>query len=159
MIRPATEADADALWAMLEPVIRAGETYALPRDMDRAAALDHWLRRPAACFVVEVEGQVLGTYYLKPNQLGPGAHVANAGYVVGAEGRGRGLARRLCAHSLEEARRRGYRAMQFNCVVETNTAAVHLWESMGFAKMAHLPAVFDHPRLGPVGAFLMFRTL
>ena len=159
MIRPATAADETAIWEILEPVIRAGETYALPRDMDRAAALDLWLHRPAACYVVEVEGRVLGTYYLKPNQLGAGAHVANAGYVVAAAGQGRGLARRMCAHSLEEARARGFRAMQFNFVIETNAVAVGLWQTMGFTILATIPEAFDHPGRGLVGAHVMHRRL
>lgn len=159
-IRPATEADQDALWALLEPVLRAGETYALPRDWSRADALAFWLAPEKWTFVAEApELGIVGTYYLKANQMGPGAHVANCGYVTSARATGRGVARTMCAHSLAEARAQGFRAMQFNCVVSTNTRAVALWERMGFDTVGRLPKAFDHPAQGPVDALVMYRAL
>ncbi|WP_029030125.1 GNAT family N-acetyltransferase [Salinarimonas rosea] len=160
-IRPADpDADADALWRVLEPMIRAGETYTLDRDMSRADALAYWLAPGHATFVAEGEaGEVLGTYYLRANQRGGGAHVANCGYVTAPEAAGRGVARAMAAHSLEEARRRGFRAMQFNFVVSTNGRAVRLWESLGFETVGRLPGAFAHPTLGDVDALVMYRRL
>lgn len=159
MIRPATPADADAIWRALEPILRAGEHYALPRDMTREAALAYWLAPAHEVFVAELPEGVLGTYYLRANQQGGGAHVANCGYLTAPDAGGRGIARAMCAHSLERARERGFRAMQFNFVVATNEPAVHLWRAMGFAIVGRLPDAFAHPRLGDVDAFVMHRLL
>jgi L-amino acid N-acyltransferase YncA len=159
VIRSATPADAPAIWSILEPVIRAGETYALDRDMSGKEAIAYWCGGDRETFVAESDGQIIGTYYLKPNQAGGGRHVANCGYVTAAEAAGRGVARAMCAHSLEAARERGFRAMQFNFVVSTNARAVKLWESMGFEVVGRLPGAFEHPRLGYVDALVMWREL
>jgi len=158
-IRPATSADADALWAMLEPVIRGGETYALPRDMGREDALAYWMAADKSTFTAEEDGVALGTYYMKANQMGGGAHVVNCGYVTGVAARGRGIAATMCEHSQDEARRQGYSAMQFNLVVSTNKGAVALWQRLGFDIIGTLPGAFDHPALGHVDAHIMFKTL
>ena len=158
-IRTATSSDHDAIWAIIEPVIRAGETYALPRDMSRENALAYWCAKDRRTFVAEDENGIVGTYYLRANQQGGGAHVANCGYITAADVSGRGIARRMCEHSLEEARCAGFRAMQFNFVVSTNQRAVALWESLGFATLTRLPQAFLHPREGYVDALVMFRTL
>jgi ribosomal protein S18 acetylase RimI-like enzyme len=159
VIRPVRTADGDALWTILEPVLRAGETYALPRDWSREEALAYWLAPEKAVFVAEDAGAVLGTYYLKANHPGPGAHVANCGYVTAAWAMGRGVARAMGRQSLDEARRRGFRAMQFNFVVSTNLRALHLWESLGFATVGRLPGAFVHPTRGEVDALVMFQRL
>ena len=160
LIVPATPAHHDAIWSALEPVLRAGEAYALPRDWSREEALAHWLQPSHEVFVaLDEEGAVLGTYYVMANQQGGGAHVANCGYLTAPAAGGRGVARAMCAHSLERARERGFRAMQFNFVVETNAAAVHLWEAMGFAIVGRLPKAFAHPTLGDVDALVMYRAL
>ncbi|HVP61164.1 MAG TPA: GNAT family N-acetyltransferase [Myxococcaceae bacterium] len=159
LIRPATPTDADAIWSILEPIARAGETFALSRDMSRDAALDWWSAPGHEVFVAEDEGSVPGTYFLHPNQLGPGSHVANCGYATASWAAGRGIARAMCAHSLDHARARGYRAMQFNIVVSTNAPAVHLWTSMGFQTLCRVPGAFRHPTLGFVDTLVMFRTL
>ena len=158
-IRPATAADDDQLWAMLEPTLRAGETYALPTGWDRAQALAFWRRPEHAVFVAEGADGVVGTYYLAVNKPGPGDHVANCGYVTAPWAEGRGIARAMCRHSRDEARRRGFRAMQFNAVVATNARAVRLWESEGFTVVGRLPGAFRHPREGFVDALVMFKTL
>src|SRR5882672_11239416 len=124
LIRPATAADADALWAILEPVIGAGETYALPRDMRRADALGYWIGPDREAFVAEADGRILGTYYLRANQAGGGGHVANCGYITAAGAEGRGVARAMALDSLDRARAHGYAAMQFNFVVAANERAV-----------------------------------
>jgi ribosomal protein S18 acetylase RimI-like enzyme len=158
-IRQAHTSDAEAIWAIIEPVIRAGETYALPRDMSKAEALEYWMGRDRETFVVEDSGALLGTYYLRRNQLGGGAHVANCGYITAASASGRGVARAMCEDSLARARERGFRAMQFNCVVSTNVRAVRLWKALGFEVVGVLPGTFCHPTQGDVDAFVMYRRL
>lgn len=158
-VRPASPVDAEAIWSILEPVVRAGETFALPREMSREQALAWWHGPGREVFVAEEGGAVLGTYFLQPNQKGPGSHVANCGYATAPWATGRGVARTMCAHSLEQARTRGFRAMQFNMVVSTNTRAVQLWTSMGFQTLCRLPGAFQHPTEGFVDALLMFRAL
>jgi L-amino acid N-acyltransferase YncA len=160
LIRHAVPADAPAIWSIIGPVIRAGETYALDRDMSEEEAIAYWLGKDRETFVAEDEGgEVLGTYYLKPNQAGGGRHIANCGYMTSAAATGRGVARAMCAHSLEAARERGFKAMQFNFVVSTNARAVKLWESFGFEVVGRLPGAFEHPRLGLVDALVMWREL
>lgn len=159
IIRPATEDDAAAIWAILEPVIRAGETYTLDRDMGEAEALAYWFGADKEAFVAEADGAILGTYYLRANQAGGGGHVANAGYVTGAAATGRGVARAMGLHSIERASARGFRAMQYNFVVSSNVRAVGLWQSLGFDIVGRLPGAFDHPAEGFVDALVMFRAL
>lgn len=158
-ILPADRSHYGPIWRILEPVLRAGETYALPRDWSRREALRFWFATHHYVFVALEDDAVVGTYYLQANQLGGGSHVANCGYVTAAASTGRGVARAMCAHSLEVARARGFRAMQFNCVVSTNTRAVALWQGLGFAVVGVLPQAFVHPSLGFVDALVMFRAL
>ncbi len=158
-IRPAADADKAEIWKILGPVIQAGETYPLPRDWSENEAMTYWFSPQHKVFVAEEHGAALGTYYLRANNLGGGAHVANCGYVVGPAARGRGVARRMCSHSLSVAKERGFRAMQFNFVIASNAGAVHLWTDMGFETVGRLPGVFKHPQKGMVDALVMFRTL
>lgn len=159
MIRPATAADDAAIWRILEPTIRAGETYPLPRDMDRQEALAYWWSSGHDVFVAEDAGAVVGTYYLRANQRAGGSHVANCGYMTAADAGGRGVGRAMCEHSLVHARARGFRAMQFNFVVSTNERAVSLWRACGFEIVGRLPGAFQHPTRGSVDALVMFRQL
>jgi ribosomal protein S18 acetylase RimI-like enzyme len=159
LIRPATDGDKSAIWAIMELIIRAGETYTLPRDMDKESALAYWLSPEREVFVAEDQGEIVGTYCLQANQKGGGAHVANCGYMTALTATGRGVARAMCAHSLDRARERGFRAMQFNFVISTNERAVRLWQSFGFEIVGRLPGVFHHPTRGYVDAFIMFRDL
>ncbi|MGU3664622.1 N-acetyltransferase family protein [Methylobacterium sp. A49B] len=158
-IRAACAADRGAITHIILPTIRAGETYALDPDLGEAEALAYWTGADRETFVAASDGVVLGTYYLRANQAGGGAHVANCGFMTGAEATGRGVARAMCAHSLDRARARGFTAMQFNFVVSANVRAVRLWESFGFAVVGRLPGAFRHPSLGLVDALVMFRTL
>ena len=146
---------------MLEPVLKAGETYALPQDWSESEALDYWFAPDKSVFVTEdiMNGELLGVYYLKPNQLGGGSHVCNCGYVTAPLAQGRGVARAMAEHSFDEARRQGFRAMQYNFVIATNTRAVSLWKRYGFEIVGTLPEAYDHPRLGYVDALVMFKTL
>lgn len=160
MIRAFEPADWPGVWAVLEPVFRAGETFPHDPAIDSDAARQAWVGAVAATFVAtDAGGAILGTYYLRPNQPYLGAHVANAGYVVAEAARGRGVGHALCRHSQEEARRRGFTAMQFNLVVSTNTAGVTAWSRNGFCTIGRLPGAFRHPRLGEVDALVMFKTL
>ena len=159
LIRPATDRDKDAIWAIMEPIIRAGETYTLPRDMDKASALAYWLSAEHEIFVADENGEIVGTYFLQPNQQGGGGHVANCGYMTAFTATGRGVARAMCEHSLGRARSRRFRAMQFNFVISTNTRAVRLWQSFEFEIVGTLPKAFLHPTLGYVDAFVMYREL
>ena len=159
-IRQAQDSDWAAIWSVLKPVFRAGETYSYPRNMSESETRNAWMSVPAATFVAVNEGgDVLGTYYLKPNQPGQGAHVSNCGYVVSDKARGQGVASRMCQHSQEEAVRRGFKAMQFNLVVSSNEVAVRLWQQLGFKIVGTLPEAFNHPRLGYVDAYVMFKQL
>ena len=159
IVRPALPDDTGAIWSILEPTIRAGETYPLPRDMGEQDALAYWFAPGHSVFVAVDEGRIVGTYYLRANTTGAGAHVANCGYMTAPDFFGKGVARAMCAHSLDEARRRGFRAMQFNLVISTNARAVRLWQAMGFAMVGRLPGAFQHPVHGYVDALVLFQTL
>jgi L-amino acid N-acyltransferase YncA len=159
VIRPALAADHDAIWAILEPMIREGETYALARDMTRQDALALWFSPDRTVRLLEADGAVLGVFYIRPNQGGGGAHVANAGYVTAPHATGRGVARTMCAASLDLARAMGFRAMQFNFVVSTNVRAVRLWAEQGFDVVGRLPGAFRRPSGDYVDALVMFRNI
>lgn len=158
-VRPATDADSDAIWQILEPMIRAGETYALPMDMTREDAFKFWFAPGNDVFVAEEDGQILGTYFFRRNQQGGGGHVGNCGYVTHPNAFGRGVARTMCLHSIEHARLRWFRAIQFNFVVSTNERAVRLWQSLGFEIVGTLPGGYRHASLGYVDAYVMFRNV
>ena len=158
-IRPAADADRPAILAIVAPVLAAGETYAIATDLGDDAVLAYWFAPSHEVFVAEADGQILGTYYLMANQAGNGSHVANCGYMTAPSAQGKGVARAMCQHSLAHAKARGFRAMQFNHVVSTNTRAVALWQSLGFAIVGTLPQAFKHPKLGYVDSLVMFRTL
>lgn len=160
-IRAATDDDWAAIWPILRRIAAAGETYCWPRDIPEDAARAKWMRRPPGRAVVAVDahGTVVGSAETHPNQDGPGSAVANAAFVVDPDRGGRGIGRRLAEHVLDQARADGYRAMQFNAVVETNANAVALWQSLGFAILATVPEAFDHPTHGLVGLHLMHRHL
>jgi len=158
-IRPLRPQDHAALPAILMPVIRAGETYALDPGMSEAAALAYWSGPDKTGFVAERAGRILGTYYLRANQAGGGAHVANAGYMTAADAGGQGVGRAMAEHSLVQARAMGFRAMQFNFVVSSNTRAVRLWQALGFATVGTVPGAFRRPDGVEVDALVMFRRL
>jgi GNAT superfamily N-acetyltransferase len=158
-IRPAGLADDDALWRILQPTFRAGETYPIPRDISRADAVAYWRSPQHEVFLAEDGGEIVGTYYLRANNRGGGAHVANCGYMTAPSAMGKGVARAMCLHSLDLARQRGFSIMQFNFVINTNQRAVKLWLSCGFEIAGRLPGAFKHPELGFVDALVMVRKL
>ena len=159
LIRPAVTDDADAIWAIFGEVVSGGDTYPYSPDTSRSEALKLWMEEPRSTYVAVEEGEVLGTYYIKSNQPDLGAHVCNAGYMVAGRARGRGFGRSMGEHSLEEARRLGYRAMQYNLVVSTNEVSVRLWGRLGFETVGTLPKAFNHVKLGFVDALVMYRLL
>jgi ribosomal protein S18 acetylase RimI-like enzyme len=159
LIRPAAAVDDDAIWAIMQPIIRDGETYTLPRDMSKTTGLAYWQSAEHEVFVAEENGKIVGTYFLRANQKGGGGHVANCGYMTAVSATGRGVARAMCEHSLGRARGRRFRAMQFNFVVSTNERAVQLWQSFEFEIVGRLPKAFLHPTVGYVDAYIMYREL
>lgn len=158
-IRIAGRYDFDLIWPIFKEVVSAGETYAYPRDTSKEEALKLWIETPRFTYVFEENGIVLGTYYLKTNQLGPGDHVCNCGYMVSTVARGRGLATAMCEHSQQIAKELGYKAMQFNFVASTNEGAVRLWQKLGFDTVGRLPKAFNHPSKGYVDALVMYKWL
>jgi ribosomal protein S18 acetylase RimI-like enzyme len=153
-----TAADFPKLWPALEPAIRAGETFTVPTDFTEVQARDWWTANPHT-FAALDGANVIGGYYIRANQPGAGAHVANATYVVAPNARGRGVAKAMCLHSLAQAREAGFRAMQFNIVVSTNETAVRAWKACGFQIVGTLPGAFKHPKLSFVDAHVMYQTL
>jgi ribosomal protein S18 acetylase RimI-like enzyme len=159
-IRPIEEKDWTATWQIIEPVFRAGETYAFSPDITEEETHRYWVEIPAQTFVaLDEKNEIVGTYYIKPNQPALGAHVCNCGYIVAEKARGRGIASEMCKHSQQEAAARGFRAMQYNLVVSTNEVAVRLWKKHGFEVIGSLPGAFHHPRLGFVDALVMYKQL
>jgi ribosomal protein S18 acetylase RimI-like enzyme len=179
-IRLAIERDRDGIWEIFREVVTAGDTYALDPNISRENALAYWFApgthtyiaegdvlgdcvdvpgKPAASAAISRAQQILGTYILRPNQSGGGSHVANAGFMVGARARGQGIGRAMAEHCLSEARRLGFRAMQFNYVISTNTAAIRLWQDLGFEIVGTLASAFRHPEKGYIDAYVMYRSL
>ena len=161
LIRAATAADWPAIWAMLSEVGGAGETLTWDPATTEERAHAGWMREPPGRTIVAVDddGRVIGSANTHPNHAGPGAHVANAGFVVDPACRRMGAGRALCRHVLDRARSDGYRAMQFNAVVETNTPAIQLWQSFGFQILVTVPEAFLHPQHGYVGLHIIYRSL
>jgi GNAT superfamily N-acetyltransferase len=160
-IRDVKAEDWAAIWPFFREIVAAGETYAYDRDMDEARARDVWLLKPPGRTVVAVapDETVLGSAKMNPNHGGPGSHVATASFMVDPAHAGQGVGRNLGEHAIEWARSEGYRAMQFNAVVESNTRAVGLWQSLGFEILATIPEGFQHPTKGYVGLHVMYRRV
>lgn len=159
-IRPALRAaDEAALWAILEPVVRDGTTYPVDPAASREEIFAYWFAPDKHVFVAERAGRVVGTYYIKPNSTGPAAHVANAGYMVLPEARRQGVARAMALDSFARARALGFRAMQFNLVIATNLASLHLWRAVGMEEVGRLSEAFRLPSGAYTDAVVMYRLL
>jgi ribosomal protein S18 acetylase RimI-like enzyme len=158
-IKPAGREDFAHIWPIIHQVLRKGDTYSFSPATTREEAFHIWMETPLATYVAVCDGKIAGTYFIKANQPELGAHVCNAGYMVSASFRGRGIGRSMCLHSLAEARKLGFKAMQYNLVVSTNTGAVKLWQSCGFEIVGTLPKAFNHREKGLVDAFIMYRWL
>ncbi|OEF97609.1 GNAT family N-acetyltransferase [Desulfuribacillus alkaliarsenatis] len=158
-IREAKSKDFPQIWQLLEPVFKKGDSYPHPPDMTKEDAFHAWMEIPTATYIVIKNKEIIGTYYIKTNQIGLGSHVCNCGYVVGEAARGYGLGRIMCEHSKRQAKKLGYKAMQYNLVVSTNEVAVHLWKSCGFELIGTLPKAFNHLEKGFVDAHVMYLWL
>jgi len=158
-IRRANDSDHDAIWEIFHEVVAAGDTYPFDPEMSREDALAYWFQKGAHTYVAEQDRHILGSYILRPNWSGPAGHVANAAFMVVARARGQGIGRVMGEHCLAEARRLGFRAMQFNFVVSTNESAVRLWQELGMQIVGTLPGAFRHPQKGYVDVYVMFRSL
>ncbi len=158
-ITPATSADEERIWALLQPVFRAGDTYAVDPLIDRDAAIAYWMEADKTAFILRIEGQAVGTYYIRPNQPGGGAHICNCGFITAPSARGNGVARRMLDHALIEAKQQGYQAMQFNFVLASNQRALGIWQRNGFATIGRIPQAFLHPKQGYVDALILHRSL
>ncbi len=161
MIRDARPEDWEAIWPFFRRIVAAGETYAYDRDLTEAEAERIWMVGPPGRTVVATDAgdAVIGTAGMYANRGGPGAHVASASFMVDPGHAGHGTGRALGQYVLDWARASGFRAIQFNAVVETNERAVALWRSLGFSVLATVPEGFDHPTRGYVGLLIMQRFL
>ena len=158
-IRAANDDDRDAIWEIFRATVAPGEVFVYDPNTPREEAEAYWFAKGTRTYVAEGDGKVVGSYILRANRPGLGNHVANAGFMVAPEARRGGVGRAMGEHALEEARRLGYRAMQFNFVISTNESAVHLWQQLGFRIVGTLPGAFRHARKGLVDAYVMFRLL
>jgi L-amino acid N-acyltransferase YncA len=158
-IREAIDTDRDAVWKIFQAAVAPGDVFVYDPNTPREEAEAYWFAKGTRTFAAEQDGKVIGSYILRANRPGLGDHVANAGFMVAPEARGLGVGRAMGEHALSEARRLGYRAMQFNFVISTNESAVHLWRQLGFKIVGTLPGVFRHARKGFVDAYVMFRSL
>jgi L-amino acid N-acyltransferase YncA len=158
-IRAANEGDRDAIWEIFRATVAPGDVFVYDPNTPREEAEAYWFAKGTRTYVAEQNGEVIGSYILRANRPGLGNHVANAGFMVAPQSRALGVGRAMAEHALTEARRLGYRAMQFNFVISTNEWAVHLWQQLGFKIVGTLPGAFRHARKGLVDAYVMFRSL
>jgi L-amino acid N-acyltransferase YncA len=158
-IREATERDHDVVWEIFRATVAPGDAFVYDPNTPREEAMAYWFANGTRTYVAEEDGKVVGSYILRPNRPGLGNHVANAGFMVEPTSRRSGIGRAMGEHALNEARRLGYRAMQFNFVISTNESAVRLWQRLGFKIVGTLPDAFRHSKKGLVDAYVMFRSL
>lgn len=158
-IRPFTKADHPHLWAILKPIFRAGETYAINPLVSKRQAVKYWTKGTHTAFVAHIGNDILGTYYICPNQGGNGAHICNCGYATHTDAQGKGIARVMLEHSFSTARDMGFHAMQFNFVLRSNNRAIAIWEKNGFDVIGRIPKAFNHPSDGYVDALIMHKIL
>ncbi|NOU49915.1 GNAT family N-acetyltransferase [Pseudoalteromonas sp. JBTF-M23] len=159
MITAITLQDFKAFWPTFEEIIQAQQTYAFDPNMSFKEAYQLWCQSPLKAFVYKVDGEVLGTYYLKANAMGPSSHICNCGYMVSTAARGQGIAQKLCKHSQQIAKEIGFEAMQFNSVVSTNEGAIRLWQRLGYSIIGTIPKAYKHPELGYVDSHIMHKLL
>jgi L-amino acid N-acyltransferase YncA len=158
-IKLAQDAYFEEIWSIIHEDLKKGDTYPFATQTTKAEAFQIWMKHPKATYVACRADEIVGTYYIKPNQPGLGSHVCNAGYMVASKARGQGVGRAMCKHSLHEARQLGFKAMQYNLVVCTNTGAIKLWQDLGFKIIGTLPKAFNHNDKGFVDALVMYQWL
>ena len=151
--------DVDAVWEIIEKIVLEGDTLVHSPDSSKEQMLTYWSANDKFAYIAEIDGQIVGTMFIKQNQPDLGSHVANAGYLVHPSHRGKGIAEKMCRLSLDEARALGFKAMQFNIVISTNEVAVRVWQKCGFEIVGRLPKAFQHQKLGLVDAFVMYQWL
>jgi len=154
-----SDIDFQKFWPVFERIVKGQETYAFESDMSYEDALGLWLESPLKTYVFEENGQILGSYYIKANAMGPSDHISNCGYMVATKARGKGIARQLCEHSQLIAKELGFCAMQFNSVVSSNEIAIKLWQTLGFKIIGTIPQAYRHKRLGLVDSYIMHKFL
>ena len=159
MIREMREADFELFWPTFKAIVQAEETYAFDPQLTQVAACELWLKSPIKTYVFEEDGDILGSYYIKMNAMGPSAHISNCGYMVSEKARGKGVARKMCLHSQVIAKELGFKAMQFNSVVSTNEIAIKLWQRLGFKIIGTIPEAYKHKELGLVDSYVMHKLL
>lgn len=158
-IRPALDSDKPAAWSIIKAVIAGGDTYVFDPDSTEQEMLDYWFSPEKHNYVAELDGEIVGIFWLKANQPGLGSHVANAAYMVSPDAHGKGVGKQMALWSLDEARRLDFTAMQFNFVVKSNTNAVALWQKIGFEIIGEIPDAFRHAKNGLTNALIMYRKL
>jgi len=158
-IREAIDRDWEDIWPIFSSIVSKGETYGIDPRISKKQGKHLWLESPLKTFVAVLDGEIVGTYYVKPNHAGPGSHVCNCGYMVANTHGNKGLATKMCKHSQVEALEMGFKAMQFNLVAASNERAIHLWQKMGFDIVGALPSAFNHPVKGFIDAFVMYKWL
>ena len=158
-IRKAKSKDHDSIWQIIQEVISKGDTYVFAPDSSRKEMLDYWCSQDKHCYVAEIENSIVGTFIIKDNFPGLGSHVANAAYMTLPSAFGKGIGRSMGEFSIREAKRLGYRSMQFNIVVKTNERAMRLWQKLGFEIKGEIPEAFNHRTMGYVDAFILWRKL
>ncbi len=158
-IRKATETDFDKIWEIFSKVIETGDTYVFNPNTPKKDLKKHWFADYMETYVIEENGQILGTYIIKPNQIDLGSHIANCSYMVHPNAQGKGIGKKLCEHSIQIAKENGFEAIQFNIVVSTNKGAVELWKKYGFEIIGTTPNGFRHSELGLVDTYIMYKYL
>lgn len=158
-IRLATERDKEQVWKIIKEVIKWGDTYVFNPDSSKEKMLAYWFNPDKHTYVAEEDGNLVGTFYIRDNQPDLGAHIANAGYMVAPDARGKGIGKLMGEYSIEEAKRLGYQAMQFNIVVKSNKIALKLWQGLGFRIIGEIPEAFRHARSGLTNAYIMYRRI
>lgn len=159
VIRLANSDDKEQIWSIFKPIIRSGETYAIKRDADQAYALNYWIKSGHKCYVIEDDKKIVGSYYICANQDGGGDHICNCGFIVRSKVNGKGYGRAMLNHSLDLAKKLGFKGMQFNFVVSSNKNAINLWKNTGFKIIGRIPLAFNHPTYGLIDALVMFKNL
>lgn len=159
ILRDAVKADKPAVWQIIKAVISGGDTYVFSPDSTEEEMTAWWFSAEKHVYVAELDGEVVGTMWLKANQPGLGSHVGNAAYMVSPNAKGKGVGRKMAEFSIEEARRLGFKSIQFNFVVKSNEVAVKLWQSVGFEIIGEIPDAFNHAKNGLTNAYIMFRKL
>jgi ribosomal protein S18 acetylase RimI-like enzyme len=158
-LRKADDSDKPKVWQIIKAVIAGGDTYVFSPDTPEEEMMAYWFAPDKYNYVAVSDGEVVGTFWLRANQSGLGSHIANAAYMVSPAAKGKGVGKKMAEFSIEEARRLGFKSMQFNFVVKSNQVAVKLWQNVGFKIIGEIPDAFDHVRDGMTNAYIMYREL